>query len=245
MSVTRTPHPFGRIPIADKNGMATREFLKFFVDVLHEKTSQTLTIQSQITAATPVVGRTEGLGTTVGNIDSGGILLAPGADFSRSYTNKHLDNIPDGATYGRTVNSALTANQVDLTKAGVIGPLGSAKINQNVMFNYTNNATVDSIDNGTNATVRVYGPSGVGTTWHQIIGSAIGPERPAFSGTTAYNQDTWVYYDGTAFHITTIPSQTLADGLLFCAKLHTVSAGGGGGTTGGGGSTGGSGGRTQ
>jgi hypothetical protein len=91
------------------------------------------------------------------------------------------------------VQTALTANQPDLSKAGVVGQAPSSKIVKNVMNNYSNNATVDSIDNGVNATIRVYGPGGPGTTWHQFIGAAIGPENAAFSGTAAYDTDFNVY----------------------------------------------------
>src|SRR5258707_13290449 len=38
-------------------------------------------------------------------------------DFSKGLLNKHLDNIPDGATYGRHVVSDMTGNRVDFSKA--------------------------------------------------------------------------------------------------------------------------------
>jgi hypothetical protein len=114
------------------------------------------------------------------------------------------------------------------------------------MNNYSNNATVDSIDNGVNATIRVYGPGGPGTTWHQFIGAAIGPENAAFSGTAAYDTDFNVYLDASnVFHITAIGSETLPDSVQFSGALHTVQAGGAGGTGGGGGSSGGGGGNGQ
>ncbi len=60
----------------------------------------------------PIAGRTEGIGTTVGQLDSGGILLAGGADFSRSYTNKTLDYINQGTTYGSVKQTELASNTV-------------------------------------------------------------------------------------------------------------------------------------
>ncbi len=63
---------------------------------------------SQITSGTAIAGRTEGIGTTVQNLDSSGIVTASGVDFARSYTNKIIDNVPDGTTYSRTKSSTLT-----------------------------------------------------------------------------------------------------------------------------------------
>lgn len=234
---------FANQPIVDSSGRPSMEFLLWLQEV-HTKVAPTLNLQSQLVSTTKVSGRTEGIGTTVQHLDSAGIVTAPGVDFSRSYTNKQLDNIPDGPTYGRPLNTALTANQVDLSKNGVIGPLGSAKVNKNVMFNFSNNATVDSVDNGTNATIRVYGSAGgVGSTWHQLIGSVAGAENPAFSGAYAYDTTYWVYLVGSSYFVTTTQSDTLADGVIFAGSLHTVASGGSGGTIGGGGTGGGNGGR--
>lgn len=228
-----SPAPsFGALrgPWVDKDGNLSRDAIRKLQE-WEGKLAYTITLVGQIASGAKVQGRTEGIGTTVGQLTPAGQL-------------SNADQIAaDGTTFGRVKGTALTANQVDLTKAGVVGPLGSAKMNKNTMLNYSNNATVDSIDNGVNATVRVYGPGGVGTSWHQFIGSVTGPENSSFSGTTAYNQDTYVYFDGSNFFITTVASQTLADGLLWCAFIHTVSAGGGGGVPGGGGSGGGGGGR--
>lgn len=232
MPVNPQPLDFLKGPIVDSNGRPTREFLNWIIHRVEIPLAPVVTRDPSITkvgqiqSTATVKGRVEGIGTTVQQLTPTGQLA-------------NADQVAaDGPTFGRIKNTALTANQVDLTKAGVLGPMGSAKLSQNVMFNYSNNATVDSIDNGTNATVRVYGPGGVGTTWHQFIGNQVSQEYPAFSGTTAYNQDTWVYFDGISFFITTTPSNTLTDGLRFCAKIHTVASGGGGGTGGGGGAGG-------
>src|SRR6266436_558986 len=193
-----------RVPIVDKDGRPTWDFLKFLNDV-QMKTLNTLTLAQQLSQQISLQGRTEPLVTTVKNLNNVGALQAAGIGF--------------------TINDPP-------------GQVGSAKIKQNVMSNYSNNATVDSIDNGVNATIRVYGPGGPGTTWHQFIGSGIGPEIPAFSGAAAYSTDFNVYYDGS-FHITTAGSDTLPDGIQFSGGIHTVAAGGGGGIGGGGGSGGG------
>ena len=50
----------------------------------------------------------DGGGRGYNAIDAGNVLVAAGMDFSRAYTNKHLDNLGDGTTYKRT-----TTNQRD------------------------------------------------------------------------------------------------------------------------------------
>jgi hypothetical protein len=218
------------------DGRLSPEGLRFFRDLIL-KTGFSLTLKGEVAQQTPVEGRTEGLSSTVANLDSTGKLQDPGVGFK-------LDAVPDGAQYGKLKTTALTNNQLDLSKSGVIGQVVSAKIALNAMDNYSNNATVDSVDNGTNATIRVYGPGGVGTTWHQFIGSSIGPELPAFSGAFNYNTDYAIVFDPliNSFSAVTQGFQTLADGLIFVGAVHTVSAGGGGGVPGGGGSGGGGGG---
>jgi hypothetical protein len=45
-------------------------------------------------------------------IDSGNIVITTSIDFSRSYTGKQQDNIPDGTTFGRLRNSILLGNTI-------------------------------------------------------------------------------------------------------------------------------------
>lgn len=90
--------PALRGPLVDpKTGLPSREFIKKLQE-WEAKLFQTISLVGEIAAATKIAGRTEGIGTTVGKIDSGGIVTATGVDFSRSYTNKTLTNVPDGAT---------------------------------------------------------------------------------------------------------------------------------------------------
>jgi hypothetical protein len=240
MSTNPLPLSWLREPLVDpKTGRASRGFDEWLRKQVEAPLAKTITRNpsagpiGQIQSVAVIQGRTEPVSATLQNLNANGQL-------------KTADNIAaDGSTFGRVSVAALTANQVDLTKAGVLGLLGSVKLNRNIMLNYSNNATVDSIDNGTNATIRVYGAGGVGTSWHQFIGSVIGPENPSFSGAFAYNTTYIVYYDGTTYFV--VPTSTafmaLKDGILFAATLHTVSAGGGGGSSGGGGTGGGGGGR--
>lgn len=73
-----------------------------------------LTDKGEVQAVAPITGRTEGIATTVGNLDSAGVVLAAGADFSRAYANKNTDNISDGTgsplTGGKRGFNALDAN---------------------------------------------------------------------------------------------------------------------------------------
>jgi hypothetical protein len=226
-----------RAPLTDDKGNISREWTKLFQEWF-KKVGTALDDQgnliSEILASTKIQGRSEGIGTTVSKLTNVGQLT-------------NADQVAaDGSTFGRVVQTALTANQPDLSKAGVVGQAPSSKIVKNVMNNYSNNATVDSIDNGVNATIRVYGPGGPGTTWHQFIGAVIGPENAAFSGTAAYDTDFNVYLDaGNVFHITAVGSETLPDerAVLRCAAYRAGwrgrwYVGGGGGSSGGGGGNG-------
>lgn len=154
-------------------------------------------------------------------------------------TTTNLNQIPVSSL------NAGTQNNVNLSSAALSGSLGALKINLNVMSNFTNNATVDSIDNGVNATVRVYGPGGVGTTWHQVISSQTSQEYPSGSITGAYTTKFFVTFNPLTglFALNTTGFAALPDGLIYAGTVTTVASGGGGGTGGGGGSSGGGGGR--
>lgn len=153
--------------------------------------------------------------------------------------NANVSQIPTSAV------SAGTQNNVTLSSAALAGSLPSLKINRNVMNNFTNNATVDSIDNGTNATIRVYGPGGVGTTWHQQVSGLASQEFAAVSITAAYTTKFFVFFNPLTGVLTASTSgfAGLPDGLIYCGTVTTVASGGGGGIGGGGGTGGGGGGR--
>ena len=115
----------------------------------------------------------------------------------------------------------------------------------NAQLNSTNFCTVDSIDAGGDATIRVYGVGGVGTTWTRKVGTTTQGPFPSGSFTgkaystvfyVAYNPTTQVYVVSENF------PDILADGLIWAGQVTTVDSGGGGGSSGGGGSGGGPGG---
>ena len=133
---TYLPDRLAQTPFLGADGRVNREWLRHLRDTA-QMTRQVLTLLGEIQTDVPVVGREEGLGTTLQNVDAAGTILAPGVDLARAYANKDQDHIPDGSEFGRVQNAALTANQVDLSKAGVIGPLGSHKVASNVTSNFT------------------------------------------------------------------------------------------------------------
>lgn len=88
-----------RSAIVDKDGMATSFFLKTLQDwdtKLRNGLNEIGQLIGEISAATIIQGRTEGIGTTVGHIDETGMANAPMIDFSRPYVNKTTDHIDDG-----------------------------------------------------------------------------------------------------------------------------------------------------
>jgi len=123
------------------------------------------------------------------------------------------------------------------------GLAGSGDIQTNAPFNYTNNATVDSIDAGTSATVRIYGPGGVGSSWTRFAGNA-NTSYPAGTITgLSYSTAYYVTYNGTSYSASNVTTATMPDNLVWSGKVTTVAAGGVGGIPGGGGGGGGGGGR--
>jgi len=118
------------------------------------------------------------------------------------------------------------------------GLTGSGDLTNNANLNGTNNVTVDSIDAGSSATVRIYGPGGVGTNWTFYKGSATTTMASGSITGLSYSTTYWVYWTGSAFAASATAFAALPDGYIFAGKVTTVAAGGTGGSPGGGGSTG-------
>lgn len=164
--------------------------------------------------------------------------------------------LPNQTLFWRIRNSFDSTNWNDwqiYSSATTCGPVGvssgflrSTSGAPNMAVNTSNNCTVDSIDNGTNATIRVYGPGGVGTSWIHYDGQGGQTTLPYSTITAPYNTDMIVLYSTAnglqAFPIATQYTNALQDVLLFSGKLHTVATGGGGGSSGGGGGSSGGGG---
>jgi hypothetical protein len=79
--------------------MATWSFIKILQD-WDTKLQNGLNSQGQFIgdiSPTSLIGGRGEIGNILQNIDDGGIVLAPGIDFSRPYVNKDTDHIDDGA----------------------------------------------------------------------------------------------------------------------------------------------------
>jgi hypothetical protein len=122
--------------------------------------------------------------------------------------------------------------------------LTSADQPVNSPSNNTNFATVDSFDAGTDATIRIYGTGGVGSSWTRPAGFGTqtfsGGSIPHKSYATIY----YVVWDlvGLQYIAETSAPATLPDNFVWVGKVTTVNAGGSGGSSGGGGTSGGPGG---
>lgn len=176
-----------------------------------------------------------------------------GQDFSQATllatvtgTAASLDYLDTGGLGGNweyfvtAVNGSGTSLPSDPATPAVL--FTSASVPENVPSNTTNTATVDSIDAGTSATARIYGPGGVGTDYYRLTGYG-NLDRP--SGTVAglaYATVYCVVWTGTAYLAVTTYPETLQDGYELVGAVTTVAMGGGGGVSGGGGDNGGIGG---
>jgi hypothetical protein len=103
------------------------------------------------------------------------------------------------------------------------GQLRSVAAVPGLQLNSTNFATVDSVDSGTSATIRVYGNGGVGTAWSRIFGTTT--EGPFPSGNVLglfYDTKYFVMFDGTQlFAFTTMPP-AMPDNYRYVGTVTTV-----------------------
>ena len=157
-------------------------------------------------------------------------------------------NLDTGGQFGRfqwyIVAVSPAGNSLPSPPIDVIVIWSTAQIPPNDPSNTGNFATVDSIDAGSNATIRIYGTGGVGTSWTLQTGYALLTYPAGTIAGKAYSTVYYVVYNGSSYVATTsfADAQNMADNSIFVGMLTTVASGGGGGTGGGGGSGGGSGG---
>jgi hypothetical protein len=107
------------------------------------------------------------------------------------------------------------------------GLMSSAAIASNLGLNQSNYATVDSVADGSTATVRVYGSGGVGTSWTSILGSS---SRVIPSGTMmniAYGTNGFVVWDGQKYQLKPQLTQTFPDTWLPVGKVSVIANGSG------------------
>jgi hypothetical protein len=118
MSPVSSTLPFIRAPLVDKEGKPNYAFLRW-LQKLDSKTNKALTLLGELAYNTTVQNHTGSLGDGIKNLDPAGVVLAPGVDFTRSYVSKVLDNIPDGATYARTLGTELTGGKLPQVNSAV------------------------------------------------------------------------------------------------------------------------------
>src|SRR5262249_7097790 len=200
----------------------------------------------------PMVHQLQSATTTLFDAASGIVTYGPFGELTQTY------QLPNQTLFWRVRSwfdcsnwnewqisaSPLTCGPVAVSS----GFLRSTSGAPNMPTNNTNNATVDSIDAGSSATIRAYGPGGVGSSWIRYDGQ--GGQISVPSGTVAgasystayiteFNPVTKSYQ---AFPKATQYVNSLLDSLYFAGVVTTVAQGGGGGSGGGGGTGGGGGG---
>lgn len=103
----------------------------------------------------------------------------------------------------------------------------SSQVPANVSANTTNTSTLDSIDAGSSATIQIYGPGGVGTSYTRQAGYGT-VSRPAGSVTgLAYSTLYYVLYALGAYLASTDYTDTLPDGYEWVGVIATCPPGGG------------------
>jgi hypothetical protein len=108
----------------------------------------------------------------------------------------------------------------------------SSPVPPNVGVNTSNTATVDSIDAGSNALARVYGPGGVGTSYARLTGYGSNTRPNGSISGLAYKTKYVVLYDTAtkSYAAATTYPATLPDGYEYVGALTTTAAGGAGGS---------------
>jgi hypothetical protein len=99
----------------------------------------------------------------------------------------------------------------------------SATIPSNVPANTANNATVDSVDSGTSALVRIYGPGGVGTSYLHYTGYGSVTRSPGTVSGLGYATVYDIIWTGSQFIAVTTYPATLPDNFEFIGGLTTTS----------------------
>lgn len=132
--------------------------------------------------------------------------------------------------------------QDSYTVSTTLSTITSSGLNPASPYNINNDATIDSVVDGSTADIRIYGPGGVGTAWDNYTGQGNTTYPAATLTGFAFSTGYTVIYDlGTSSYAAyTNFNDTLSDSYLTVGSVLTVSSGGtGGGSGGGGGGTGG------
>lgn len=134
---------------------------------------------------------------------------------------------------------------IPVKSTNITGTLASANAAINLLKNVSNDATADSVDAGADATVRVYGPGGVGSNWNRFRNGVLVATHAAVTFTgKAYSMRFYIGFDTvlSTWMISTAYKDVTGDNMVVFS-VKSVASGGGGGVGGGGGTgSGGSGG---
>jgi hypothetical protein len=140
-------------------------------------------------------------------------------------TVNYLDSAGLGGNYQYFIVAVNgTGSSLPSAAAFPLQQYSSAGIPANVPSNTTNNATVDSIDSGTSALVRVYGPGGVGTSYLHYTGFGSVTRPPGTVSGLGYATTYCVLWTGSALIAVTAYPETLPDNYEFIATIITTSA---------------------
>lgn len=227
MTTTQT---FGALrgPLVDKDGNPSRDFLKKLQEY-ETKLANTITLVGKIASGAVIQGRTEGIGTTVQNVDSSGVVLAPGVDFVRAYPNKNTDNISDGT--GSPLTGGKRGFQALDTNSRLTSTFNNNAVNVSVVPTSSTLLSNDGISTSIPISAST-GQFGAGTRSYNS-----GSVDPGSFGTWYVFADDPTYAGGAVtFQFSSTPvAQSAADGRILWGKI--ITAGGtpktGGGFSGG------------
>lgn len=197
-------------PLLDERGLISRPWLRFFHD-LDVKTRQ--------------------------SIDLGGVVTPKAADFSRAYTNKVLDNIPDSVNFQKTTPSQVTGAGRAFSALDVNARLVDALRDVPVNGFYTIASGLGLTQSGVSTTILV--ASGQVQFGSSLVNYNSGSVDPGALGQFFIYFDDPAYAGGTVVFQATqnVATLTAAKGRIYLGSITT--AGGGGGSGGGSGSGGG------
>lgn len=156
------------VAIVDKNGIPTFQFTKALQDWntrITKSLNQLGELIGAISANSVITGRTEGIGTTVGNINSTGVITPPGL-IPATDSEQGAVILPSGATS----NVLGTASQSNTTDFDPAGAASTAQANAKTYTDSSSAATLSAaqsfasnasnITNGTLETARLAGITG-------------------------------------------------------------------------------------
>jgi hypothetical protein len=155
----------------------------------------------------------------------------------------YVTGVIAGAAYNFQIRSLRSSGAVspwvqvlDYTISETLSTILSTGINPNSPWNVNNDATVDSIVDGSSAEIRVYGPGGVGTAWDNYTGQGNSTYPAAMMAGMAFATEYTVIFDTSTeeYSAMTDFNDTLSDSYIVLGTVLTVSSTGTGGGSGGG-----------